>query len=404
MEWLVDICGILLRLYGLYAGFMAVVSLFPVKKYSHSKPVTRFAVVIAARNEERVIGATVRRLLEQTYPRELYDVYVAVNNCTDDTAGCAARAGARVLDCTWEVRDKGQALSLVFALLGREKYDAYCVFDADNLVDQDFLARMNDAFCAGARVAKGLQRASNPASGWLAGAYDLYFEQFNLLYSRPRSVLRLSAKLMGTGFAVSRSLLEEMGGFQTHTLTEDTEFAVQCAIHGERVWWVPEAVTYDEQPVSFGESLVQRRRWSSGVICTMRDYGGRLLKSIGQGREGWLGLDMLMMLSGPYIQAVSLLPVVWLVYRAVAQGAWLGLLTAFLSFCGSAVFMALAVAALGKRPVGKMLPAILLYPVFLLTWYPLNLLCVFSPVKIWKPMLHVGREQRGQAGAVDNVY
>ena len=158
------------------------------------------------------------------------------------------------------------------------------------------------------QTAKGLQKASNPDETWITGCYDLYVENFNLLYSRPRGRLGLSAKLIGTGFAVSRSLLNEAGGFTTVTLTEDTEFAVQCALLGEKVWWVPEAVTYDEEPLSFRVSMVQRRRWSSGVMQTFQVYLPRLLKAIFTGGRPLLCFDITMLIAGPAMQVLGLIP------------------------------------------------------------------------------------------------
>ena len=112
--------------------------LLPRRKIPRAEARTRFAVLLAARNEEAVIGRTVQQLLDQHYPRELFDVYVIPNNCTDDTEGVARRAGAQILPCLGTVRNKGDALHGAFAALKQAGYDAYCVFDADNLVDPDF--------------------------------------------------------------------------------------------------------------------------------------------------------------------------------------------------------------------------------------------------------------------------
>ena len=103
------------------------------KRWPQAAPRTRFAVVIAARNEEAVIGRLVKSLMEQDYPRELFDVYVAPNNCTDDTAGAAFQAGAQILFCDYPVRQKGDALRQAFCQLDGRGYDAFVVFDADNV-------------------------------------------------------------------------------------------------------------------------------------------------------------------------------------------------------------------------------------------------------------------------------
>ena len=159
------------------------------KRYAVCAPRTRFACLVAARNEEAVIGALVESLKKQDYPDALYDIFVIPNNCTDDTESEALCAGAKIFRCFEPVRCKGDALHEAVAWLLPQRYDAFCVFDADNIADEQFLARMNDAFCAGAQVCKGAMRAKNPYDSWLSGCYGLYFTLFrHLLLPRPHEL------------------------------------------------------------------------------------------------------------------------------------------------------------------------------------------------------------------------
>lgn len=95
--------------------------------------------MIAARNEELVIGSLVNSLLTQNYPPELYDVYVIPNNCTDNTAQAAANFGAKVLECTVPVKSKGEVMRFAYNQLAGRGYDAFCVFDADQCGPSRFL-------------------------------------------------------------------------------------------------------------------------------------------------------------------------------------------------------------------------------------------------------------------------
>ena len=97
----------------LVSAYFLIVALFALKKpkpIPRANPKTRFACVIAARNEERVIGELVQSLLRQNYPKTLFDIYVMPNNCTDHTALAAIRAGAQVLRPEGEIRCKGDAV------------------------------------------------------------------------------------------------------------------------------------------------------------------------------------------------------------------------------------------------------------------------------------------------------
>ena len=78
--------------------------------------------------------------------------------------------------------------------------------------------------------------------------------------------------ITGTGFMVSDRVLRKLGGWNSATISEDLELTAQCVLAGERVWWAPRAITYDEQPLTWGESLKQRRRWTSGTLQVAGRY------------------------------------------------------------------------------------------------------------------------------------
>ena len=374
--------------------YFAVVALFLLKKRvrpRRAKPQTRFAVVVAARNEEAVIGGLVQSVLAQDYPPELRDVYVVPNNCTDGTEAAALSAGAKIIRCVGPVSGKGDALHQAFEKLLHQDYDAFVVFDADNTLAPDYLARMNDALLAGAKVCKSRTKASNPRASGVAGCYGLYNACFDLIWNRPRSACGLSAKLIGTGFAVHRSVLEDLGGWNTSTIAEDAEFASQLARAGYQVAWVPEAVNYDEEPTSFRVSLHQRKRWCSGLMQVAR----RTLPALWQGESPaplrrW---DMTMFLAAPFSQAVSAILLLLGVLTSFAQGDTLGLLVMAGSFAlylagGMALGAALClIGGYGLRGMGR---TILIFPVFMASWLPLQVISLFKDTKKWKPIAHGG--------------
>lgn len=381
--------GLALLLKGtvLYFAFVALTGLFRKKRgWPASPPGLRFAVVIAARNEEAVIGRLVKSLAAQDYPRELFDVFVVPNNCTDDTAGEAFRAGAEILPCEGPVRQKGDALRQAFRQLEGKGYDAFVVFDADNLVDRQYLQKTNDAFCAGARVVKGRQMALNPRQSWVAGCYDLYFAGFDLLFNLPRAKGALSAKLVGTGFALRADLLKELGGWNTATIAEDAEFSAQCALAGVRVCWASEAVTYDEQPCDFWTSMRQRKRWCSGVI----QVGRKMLPALFRATRTPLRRDMLLFLLTAQLQSVSVLLLLLgglctLWETGLRIGALLGPLALY--WLGGVLFAAVLQAV--SRPAHRSgFRAALLFPLFMASWMPLQVLALFYKTTGWRAIPH----------------
>lgn len=385
MDLFMDILAAAVKILTLYMGITGACFLLPRRKHQPSPPYTRFAVLIPARNEENVIATLIENLQQQRYPREKFDIYVIPNNCTDNTEEAARRAGAKILHCPFPVRTKGDVLHQAFSAL-KGKYEAYCVFDADNLVHPDFLARMNDAAAEGALAAKGRQIASNPYASWVSGCYDIYFENFNLLYNRPRASLGLSAKLIGTGFMVTDTLLDRMGGWNTVTLTEDMEFAAQCAKVGARIHYVPEAVNYDEQPTGFRASLRQRRRWSAGVQSVTNRYAIPLLLK----KYKWLRLDMSINLMMIYVQLLAAVSVLYGMIGMPPAAAAGALGAAVLSFWMGMTLTGLFLTLTNRRSVKKMWKSILLYPLFAASWYPLHILSLVRKPKTWKPIAHQG--------------
>ena len=380
---------LLMSLYGIYFGAISLCAFLKRQKYPDSQKQLRFAVLIAARNEERCITGIVESILQQDYPPELVDVYVIPNNCTDDTAGAALSAGAQILTVSSAVRNKGQALHEAFAqLLKAETHDAYCVFDADNEAHPTFLSEINRALTT-ARVAKSRILAKNPHESWVCACYETYFCNANLFLNAARHKLGLSARLIGTGFAVRRDFMEELGGWNTKTLTEDAEFYATLSTRGEKIAFAPGAITYDEEPLTFRESIIQRRRWMSGVMQVGWQNTGRFLRAVAAGPGRLFALDSLMQFSFSCIQAL-ILPLFLLWTCSAPVAALSDLPGIVIKFYLSTFFIGAVSLLTERRMTRHTATALLLYPVFIFSFLPLQTLSLFCPNKTWTPIHHTG--------------
>lgn len=122
------------------------------------KKLHRFAFIIAARNENAVIGNLIKSIKAQNYPSELIDVVVVADNCTDNTAEIARSCGAIVYERFNKVLvGKGYALDYAFNKIKEDEgdytaYDGYFIFDADNVIDRNYVREMNKTFDQGYRV------------------------------------------------------------------------------------------------------------------------------------------------------------------------------------------------------------------------------------------------------------
>ena len=129
------------------------------QRLATATPTTRFVILVPAHNEALNVAATVQSIVANDYPEHLRAVHVVADNCVDETAEVARRAGADAHERHDEnAPGKGPALNwLVQRLVNSgEPFDVAVFVDADSIVDDGFLAAMDARFQAGATVVQGL--------------------------------------------------------------------------------------------------------------------------------------------------------------------------------------------------------------------------------------------------------
>jgi len=287
-------------------------------------PEKRFAVLVAAYNEEAVIEALLKDLLRQEYPRSLYDVYVIADNCTDRTIELAHSVeGVRVLIKPGPDRGKGPALrSGVEWILnktesgGDKLYDAFTFFDADNRVSPNFLQKMNTELCSGSRLIQGYLGTKNPYDNWVTRVIYQSYAMTNRLWQLGKRRAGLPSQCGGTGFCIDADLLSELGWPMT-TVTEDLELVCLLAQRGVFPVWSPEAIVYDEKPRSVRIAVKQRVRWMRGHFMNLVRFFVPLLRVGIRTRDGRV-LDCALYLLYPLsILAVGVQSLLWLLSATV---------------------------------------------------------------------------------------
>lgn len=385
----------------IYAGYYLLISIFALKLAKPLEsflPKNKFAIIIAARNEAQVIGNLISSLKKQDYPSDRYEIFVIPNNCTDHTRAVALNSGATVLDCKERVNTKGQVLSFAIDqfLKHRQDFDAFCIFDADNLIDPNFLKEMNNALCSGYQAAQGYRESKNPNDSVISSCYSIYYYNMNRLYNHARSIIGLSAVVNGTGFMVSANAIRKLGGWNTVTMTEDLEFTALCALNGIRIHWVPKAIIYDEQPLTFLQSWNQRKRWSFGMQQCLSKYAKPLLTNF-ISRKNIVSFDVLLMFLATHIQVLGfisflltiLLTIFKIHYNLFPQTdltfkLFISLDTSYLT----SVMITMVVLILERKSLLKFTKGILFTWFFLISWIPINCIALFSKTIDWKPIPH----------------
>lgn len=270
--------------------YNAVISFLGLRKrkiLQLREPKNKFAVIVAAHNEEMVIGELIKNLQNLDYPRHLYKIYVICDNCTDQTEVIVKELHATAMVRNdLELRGKGYALKWMFDQLWQmEKegkiYDAVAIFDADNLVSQNFLHVMNTKLLEGKEVIQGYLDSKNPSDTLVTKTYAISYWTQNRIWQLSREHLGLSSQLGGTGFVVSTKVIKEIGWNAT-SLTEDVEYTQLYVLQKNKpVSWAHDAIVYDEKPLTFSAAWKQRVRWMQGhVDCMFRLTGPLLSKAI----------------------------------------------------------------------------------------------------------------------------
>lgn len=208
----------------------------------------RYAVLIAARNESAVIGGLLDSLRQQTYDPALLTVFVAADNCTDDTAAIARRHGAVVYERFNHVNvGKGYALDFLTQHIQADYpdgFDGYFVFDADNILAPDYIEKMNAVFSNGYEIVTSYRNSKNYADNWISAGYGLWFLRESRYLNGARMRLGSSAAVGGTGFLFSQRILDKTGGWRFYLLTEDIEFSVRHITDGETIAICEDAVLW----------------------------------------------------------------------------------------------------------------------------------------------------------------
>ena len=389
----------IITIYWLYQLVVSICSLVKLK----DKPLLvnknhKFMAILPAHNEETVIGNLIESLKKQDYPKELLDIYVIADNCTDNTVKIAKEAGAIVLERHEEdpaKQTKGAALQWFLKQKIEENadYDAFFVFDADNIVDVNFTKAMNKKLCQGEEVVQGYRDIKNPADSWVSAGYAIFYWTMHRFYHLARYNLGLSALLNGTGFMVKFDVIKPTG-WNTKTLTEDIEFSLKTIIKGKKVGWAVDAIVYDEQPVGFKQSWSQRSRWTVGHIQCLSEYTKPLAVAVKE-HKTVMNFDGLLYMIGsiPMFILTGVLVIINLVMYILGGMSTPDLIVNCIRYLLPTfllpIFVGVIIMWLDKRPIKPMIKGLVLYPLFLGSWLLINFKCLFIRDTKWEKIDHV---------------
>lgn len=232
------------------------------------------SIMVPAHNEGIVIEKTVRSLLSLDYPAERYEVIIINDNSSDNSAqilkGIQDENPAVTLkvintDAVTGGKGKSNALNIGFNI---SKGEYLAIYDADNTPEKKALkylvvtlSRNEDL---GAVIGKF--RTRNKSYNLLTRFINIETLFFQWMAQAGRWKLFKLCTIPGTNFLIRRSIIEEIGGWDTKALAEDTEISFRIYRMGYKIMFMPKAVTWEQEPQTFKVWFKQRTRWVKGNI------------------------------------------------------------------------------------------------------------------------------------------
>lgn len=375
---------------------------YPIKE-SISNP--KFAVLIPARDESKVIEGLIKSIKDQTFNINMNDVYVIVEDINDYTCDIVKKYGATtIVRKNLELRRKGYALdeAVKFILDSGKKYDAYFIFDADNVLDKDYFRNMNETFFNGYDIGIGYRNTKNGNDNVVAACSTLTFSMINTLGNLQKNKDSRNVTISGTGFYIKGSFIEKWKGYPFHTLTEDYELTLYSSLNEMTSFYNDKAMFYDEQPTSFKVSLDQRTRWIRGFLDARKIYVKKLYeafktngKNSGSQFSNWIGVK-------PYI-LIAIFLVLELFAKLVAGMCYLSVnqLLAYKFFgqflflifiCYMVLLIATMIIIIREKKIdlsmSSKIKAIFFNPIFLISYVYCAIMALTHKNLDWKKINH----------------
>lgn len=402
IDFLIFIIGAVGLLYQLVCIVMGLFT--PVKKFPQAPCDKRYAVLISARNEQAVIGNLIDCIWGQTYPKELIDIWIVADNCTDDTAQLARDKGCHVVE-RFDQTQIGKGFALTFLLntmIDRgvaKQYDAFFVFDADNLLDKDYFMQMNNGFHAGYPILTSYRNSVNFDENWVSSGSALWFVRESRFLNNSRMAIGTNCHVGGTGFMFSREIMERNEGWKFHLLTEDLEFTLDSILHGDKIGYCGTAILYDEQPVTFRQSWRQRLRWSRGFLQVFRYYGPAMIRRAITERD-FSCIDLALLIC-PFTLLTGIRLVLGALFALLGFVSWQSQFASLYSGVSSGLLAVLALMGLAALTCIaerdridatnlELVAYCLSFPIYLISYIPISFQAMFSQPG-WKPIEHKGK-------------
>lgn len=247
----------------LYLGIFAIASFFNKHHESpRTKKQNRIVVLIPSFKQDEVIEQTVISVLSQAYPQRMFDVVVISDHQKEMTNMRLAQYPITLLTPNFEESSKAKSLQYAILNLPEFKiYDIALILDADNIVEQDFLAKINDAFETAATKAVQMHRISRNRDTTAALMGAIFEEINNAIFRRGHINVGLSSALAGSGVAYDFAWFKT-NVMRTRTSGEDKELEALLLRQEIYIDYFDNIYVYAEKKRTTAKLNQQHGRWA----------------------------------------------------------------------------------------------------------------------------------------------
>ena len=301
----------------LYLGVFSIASLFSRESVlSTAKTQNRFAIIIPSHKQDNVIEQTVVSILSQDYPQRMFDVVVVSDHQSEITNMRLAQYPITLLTPDFAESTKAKALQYAILKLPEFKiYDIALVLDADNIVEQDFLTKVNDAFETAATKAIQMHRISRNRDTAAARMGSIFEEINNNIFRKGHINLGISAALAGSGTAYDFAWFKT-NVMKAKTSGEDKELEALLLKQGYFIDYFDNILLYGEKKRTTSKMNEQHGRWTlqqiqnliknirylpGAILRKQYDWADKLIQWMLMPRTSMVGIIMVMSLILPFI-------------------------------------------------------------------------------------------------------
>ena len=255
---------------GGYMHFRRFEKVIPTWEKKLAERYPTVALFIPAHNEGVVIEKTLKAMVRLKYPKDKLQIVLICDNCSDNTKEIGDRYAeqfpfVKVLETEGKYKGRGKSTALNYALMHTDS-ELIAVYDADNTPERyavHYLAMglVNDEK-AGAMVGKF--RVINAKQTWLTHFINIETICFQWMAQAGRWFWFGVATIPGTNFAIRRTIMQSLGGWDESAMAEDTELSVRVYDLGYHIRFFPAAITWEQEPETLSVWWKQRTRWARG--------------------------------------------------------------------------------------------------------------------------------------------